>query len=184
MKFDKINEHLYILWFEGDECDELTKIIEHCKDTDALYRFFKEHEEHLNNYHNLTISAAISQVLAELTEIVEKLIDINTNQDVEDMFEPLSRNENPNAGLLRSKTYKGKPKRNVKKGLLRIYAIRVDQGIYIITGGAIKIYETMQDAPNTQHELDKLNRLQKYFKDNGITDECQFTIMINSQEFD
>lgn len=51
---------------------------------------------------------------------------------------------------------------------LRIYAIRVEPNVYIITGGAIKLTAKMQDREHTQRELDKLNACRDFLRINGI----------------
>jgi len=55
---------------------------------------------------------------------------------------------------------------------LRIYAIRIDENLYAITGGAIKITKTMQEHKDTRNELAQLKYSRDWLKDQGIeTDE-------------
>ena len=59
---------------------------------------------------------------------------------------------------------------------LRLYAIRLESGRFIITGGAIKLTATMQEREHTLEELNKLNKVRDYlislsvFDYNGFED--------------
>lgn len=57
---------------------------------------------------------------------------------------------------------------------LRIYAIKLDPGIYIITGGAIKLTRTMQEREHTLVELARMENVRKYLLENDITDMDSF----------
>lgn len=62
---------------------------------------------------------------------------------------------------------------------LRIYAIRLEKGIYIVTGGAIKLTRTMQEREHTLLELQKMEQVRKFLLENGIIDEDSFIEFIN-----
>ena len=49
--------------------------------------------------------------------------------------------------------------RNRHASWLRIYAIKLEPGIYVITGGAIKLTRTMQEREHTLLELDKMEEM-------------------------
>ena len=57
---------------------------------------------------------------------------------------------------------------------LRIYAIRLNDGKYIITGGAIKLTEKMQDRPHTAFELKKIEIVRDFLKSLGVFDDEGF----------
>ena len=54
---------------------------------------------------------------------------------------------------------------------LRLYAIKLIQGNYIITGGAIKLTATMQEREHTRQELVKIDRVRRYLLEEGIIDD-------------
>ena len=54
---------------------------------------------------------------------------------------------------------------------LRIYAIKVEEGTYVVTGGAIKLTATMSERKHTLAELAKLELVRNYFIDNGVFDK-------------
>ena len=62
---------------------------------------------------------------------------------------------------------------------LRIYAIKLDENLFLITGGAIKLTFKMQDHPDTQNEKDKLDWVKTYLKRNHVFDNDSFYELIN-----
>ena len=54
---------------------------------------------------------------------------------------------------------------------LRIYAIKVEEGTYVVTGGAIKLTATMSERKHTLAELAKLELVRNLFIDNGVYDK-------------
>ena len=57
---------------------------------------------------------------------------------------------------------------------LRIYAIRLEPNVYVVTGGAIKLTQRMQDKEHTSLELEKLNKCKEFLKYNGVFDKDSF----------
>lgn len=53
---------------------------------------------------------------------------------------------------------------------LRIYAIKLEPGCYIITGGAIKLTRTMQERAHTLAELNKMEQVRNFLLDGGAID--------------
>lgn len=57
---------------------------------------------------------------------------------------------------------------------LRIYAIKLASGIYIITGGAIKLTATMQEREHTRKELIKIEKVRRFLLQENIIDDSGF----------
>ena len=53
---------------------------------------------------------------------------------------------------------------------LRLYALKQDDNIYLITGGAIKLTRQMSERPHTLNELKKLESVRNHLLDNGVMD--------------
>jgi hypothetical protein len=87
-------------------------------------------------------------------------------------FEPLDNAERKRINLSQQKG-----KRN--KNGLRIYAIKIDENCFVITGGAIKMSLKMSDHPDTKHELSKLNIARDYLLSNGVFDADSFYEWVN-----
>ncbi|NLA24310.1 MAG: hypothetical protein GX879_05015, partial [Bacteroidales bacterium] len=65
---------------------------------------------------------------------------------------------------------------------LRYYAIKIDDNCFLITGGAIKMSQKMQEHPDTNNELKKLNKAKEYFKEIGVFDAESFYELLNEQQ--
>ena len=65
-------------------------------------------------------------------------------------------------------------KRKGRKNFLRIYAIRIEANCYVITGGAIKFTQFMNDRPHTMNEWNKITKCSDYLKSKGIFDVDSF----------
>lgn len=70
--------------------------------------------------------------------------------------------------LQKSKT---KPHR---KSWIRLYAIRIAKHLYVITGGAIKLTQYMKEREHTKLELQKMNRVVEFLKEQDLIDEQHF----------
>ena len=67
------------------------------------------------------------------------------------------------------------------KGWLRIYAIKLEDGIYVITGGAIKLTKSMNEAENTNEELKYLEQCKNYLKSINVIDVMSFCEYLNTK---
>jgi hypothetical protein len=65
-------------------------------------------------------------------------------------------------------------KQKSKRRWLRLYAIRVDKGTFVITGGAIKLTHYMDERHHTRKELLKLELCSNYLKSQGVFDFDSF----------
>ena len=50
----------------------------------------------------------------------------------------------------------------------------LDENCFVITGGAIKMSQKMQDHPDTNNELEKLMEARRYLKSNDVFDDDSF----------
>lgn len=60
----------------------------------------------------------------------------------------------------------------------------LEKGIYVVTGGAIKLTPTMQERPHTKAELDKMDKCREYLKSNGVFDQESFIDYLNEGKND
>ncbi len=109
------------------------------------------------------------------------LLDFPYTENLDGLFHPLSLADNRAAELTREKARNWERERHAS--WLRVYAIRVEKDVFIVTGGAIKLTPTMQDRPHTQVELDKMNKCRDFLKTNGIFDQDSFIDYVN-EEYD
>lgn len=70
---------------------------------------------------------------------------------------------------------KGKLKNRINHASwLRIYALKLSSGIYIITGGAIKLTATMQERNHTLTELSRMEAVRQFLLNEQIIDDDSF----------
>ena len=60
------------------------------------------------------------------------------------------------------------------KSWIRIYAIRIDMNLFLVTGGAIKLTRTMNDREHLKQELDKLTKVRSYLLANDYDEDIGF----------
>ena len=164
---------LWAVRYDGATDNELFRLFDQWNDVMWLRNFFKENINDLNAYFKITdINQAISDTIDD-SEILEGVIlDISPEADLDLIFRPLSNNRTI-AEMLEKMKARGE-RTNRHDSWLRIYAIRLADGKYIITGGAIKLTATMQERPHTQAELDKIEKVRRYLLDEGIVDDDGF----------
>lgn len=60
---------------------------------------------------------------------------------------------------------------NKSPSLLRLYATKMNNNTYLITGGGIKLADTIQNSPDLKnHVLQNINYVKSWLKANGIID--------------
>ncbi|MBC7747923.1 MAG: hypothetical protein H7Z76_04965 [Methylotenera sp.] len=121
------------------------------------------------------VAQFVEDRLAESDKLQDALDDImNGHQPLEKYFMPLHNNE---TGFKILSLQKGK----LSKNKLRIYAIKIDENMFLITGGAIKMSLEMKDHIGTLEELKKLNIAQQYLKTKDVFDNDSFFEFLNEE---
>jgi predicted DNA-binding WGR domain protein len=113
----------------------------------------------------------ILQAAEEIQDFLESLN--QENEPFGQYFEPLEISEYAKQLAFQ----KGK----IKKNQLRYYALKLDDNCFVITGGAIKMSQTMQEHPDTQKELTKLEQARKFLRSNGVFDDDSFFELLSEQ---
>ena len=104
-------------------------------------------------------------------------MDISPDVDLDIIFRPLE-------SCRTSEMLLGKEKARLRNtprhaSWLRIYAIKLEPGIYIITGGAIKLTRTMQEREHTLVELARMEKVRRFLINNDIADKDSFMDFLN-----
>ncbi|MEN8914071.1 MAG: hypothetical protein ABF257_09475 [Polaribacter sp.] len=160
------DEQLYAFHHSGEADNEFDRLMELWTDVEYLKNYAET-----NNITN--IKEFVESRLEEVDEIQDLLEELTTQkQPLDYYFEPLSPSEYQERIL---SLKKGK----IKHNQLRIYAVKIDKDCFIITGGAIKMSQTMQGHPDTTSELAKLNRAKDYLTSQGIIDLDSFYELID-----
>jgi len=163
---------LYAFKYPGNSKDELERVFDEWADPMFLNDFFEKNQQDIT----ISIQEAISKVNSEAIFLRDKLIDLAnaTPNQLNQLFKNLDNNEIISPALSRQKA----PNR-----WLRLYAIKIDENNYVITGGTIKLDSgaiafnnlyRMQDRPHTNKELSKINKCRDYLRDEGVLDNDSF----------
>ena len=119
------------------------------------------------------IEQFIDDRLKEAEIFEDILMEIKESKEpLETFFRPLFDSE---MRVINLSLQKGKLKNNS----LRIYAIRIDEDCFVVTGGAIKMSQTMQGHPDTDDELKKLINTKRYLLENLTFDKDSFFEFLN-----
>lgn len=155
-------EHLYAFVYDEHAINEYDRLMNLWTDVTYLRMFAR-----LNKVVN--VNEFIKDRLRDV-ERIQDLIDelLNQSKPLEYYFKALNNNE---TGIKTLSPQKGRAARNDG---LRIYAIRIDVNCFVITGGAIKMSQAMQDHPDTKNELRKIKKAKDYLKENGVFDQDSF----------
>jgi hypothetical protein len=155
--------------YDNEDDDEYSRLFDLWNDTEYIYNFFEDNQEFLNDIYwseksidELVLTTIDLAGKFENTLLEYENIEIEKQQKyLEEIFEPLSQSLYRESSLTKSKS---------KESWLRIYALKVNKSVFMITGGAIKLTQEMKDHELTNNELKKLEKCRNYLIDNGITD--------------
>lgn len=181
MKFVRVidgYDHLWAVKAQDKEADELTLLFRNWTNGDYLLDFFMEHFDDLKGYFHIErLDEAVSDTFEDAEALQELVLDFPYTEHLDSLFKPLDITEAQSTELSREKA------RNWDRGRhaswLRIYAIRLEPDVYVVTGGAIKLTRTMQEREHTALELQKLNRCKAFLKSNGVFDQDSFVELTN-----
>lgn len=171
MTFDKIiaDGRLWSVKYTGENSNALQKVLEQWRDAEWLSDFFLQNFDDLISYFQITnIEEAIYQTFEDRDELACIIMDISPDANLDNFFRPLDNNRTSEMLLGKEK---GRPHR---RSWLRLYAIKLNAGIYIITGGAIKLTRTMQEREHTLLELEKMEKVRNFLLNERIFDEDSF----------
>lgn len=170
--FAVVESTLYSISFDEKE-DEFRRAFNNWQDPEYLENFFEEHKKDLENgiYKHLSVEDAVEKTIGESGKFEQKIriAAKQKNPDASltlenDIFIPLHKNVYDNEHI-QSKAYGIR-----HQSWLRIYAIRLAENVYFITGSAIKLTKDM-NPPHLQVELTKLKLAAQYLKGEGIIDD-------------
>ena len=178
--FDDITEdgRLWAVRYEGEDDNALYNLFEQWNDVAWLRSFFKENINDLSSYFKITdLNQAIIDTIEDSEKLQCVIMDISPDADLDAIFRPLENSRVADVTL-------GKEKARLRQRMrhsswLRIYAIKLASGVYIITGGAIKLTATMMEREHTRLELTKMEMVRQFLFSEGIIDDEGFIEFLN-----
>ena len=138
-----------------------------------LRNFFKANLDDLASYFRITdVNQAIYDTIEDSERLQCLIMDISPDANLDEIFRPLDNSRTSEMLLGKEKARLHNTQKHAS--WLRIYAIKLAPGIYVITGGAIKLTRTMQEREHTLVELARMEKVRRYMLDNNIIDKDSF----------
>lgn len=167
---------LYTVLYHNEENDEFDKVFDEWLDPEFLKEFFEKNSEDLKTYNkfhgtNYTTDEAEEKTIEDAFDFQDLLYEASEPENesalekLQDLFEPLHNYENEYYLLQKSKA---------KNSWLRFYAIRIEDNLYVITGGCIKLTQKMKVRTHTDLELKKIDQVKRYLKNKGLINKKAF----------
>lgn len=100
------------------------------------------------------------------------VVDISPDANLDEIFRPLENSRTSEMLLGKEKARLRNTPRHAS--WLRIYAIKLEPGIYVITGDAIKLTRNMQEREHTLVELARMEKVRRFLIENEISDKDSF----------
>lgn len=175
MTYDKILDdgRLWSVQYEGDNFNALQMLFDQWEDPMWLRDFFLKNIDDLSSYFKITdVNKAIFDTLEDREKLQCLILDISPDADLDKLFRPLDNNRTQEMLLSKEKARLKNTPRHAS--WLRIYAIKLEPGIYIVTGGAIKLTATMQERQHTLKELEKMEKVRTHLLEQNIVDANAF----------
>lgn len=159
--------------FQYDEQNrkvEIEQLFDDWQNPEYLEEFFVAHQNLLRkDFFGLTeVEQAVLSTINEAGQLERKVMSLAKNDSItmEQLFKPLhvlgfEQHKFPAAkayGTKRPTTW------------LRLYALRIEKGVYAITGGAIKLTRRMEDSENTLKELRRVVQCRDWLGERGVYD--------------
>lgn len=167
------HNHLWAVKSPDEEADELTLLFRKWNNAEYLMDFFIENFEDLKGYFKVErIDQAVEDTLEDAEVLEELILEFPYTNHLDELFRPLDITDTRLSELSRWKARNWE--RDSHASWLRVYAIRLEPNVYIITGGAIKLSRTMQEREHTARELLKIDRCKRFLRDNGVFDRDSF----------
>ncbi len=157
-------DKLFAFHYAGEEDNELKRLLNLWNDTFYLFQFLKANKNDIGHNNIEYLIGKISDDANTMDELLYKLA-THPNQKLESFFKQLHNSEYQFKILSLQKG---------RKNYLRIYALKIDDNCFVVTGGAIKFTHLMEDRPHTLIELQKLQHAKQFLDNKGVFDSDSF----------
>ncbi|UUV21268.1 hypothetical protein [Paenimyroides aestuarii] len=161
----------------GEVDNEYDRLLDLWTDTEYVREFLLANKQDIPKHES--IEQYIRYIREDAIAIDEQLITITEeeNEKLSYFFQPLHNSEYQVKILSLQKG---------RQNCLRLYAIKIDDDTFVITGGAIKLplHHLMIERAHTLKELQKIKKAQDYLRANEIIDEDSFFEFLNNKSHD
>ena len=167
---------LYTVRYDKEKKDGFDKAFDEWMNPEFLKKFFEENSEDLKSYNDFhgtkyTTYEAELKTLDDAFDFQDLLYDAaepgnkSGLEKLQDLFAPLYNYESEYYLLQKSKA---------SNSWLRLYAIRIEENLYVITGGCIKLTQKMEERTHTDLELKKISQIKQYLRNEGLINKKAF----------
>jgi len=193
-----LEDAVWSVKYPEDKEDILALLLERWQDPEYIHAFIYKNKDLIETnpyWKNCSCQKVMLSAINEAQNLESYLIQLYRNSEdrvtpnLEEKFVLLDKEIHLGEVITRRKMY-GKLRKTFPPSVLRLYALRLDSEgkeppIFIITGGGIKLTETMYQMPGLKKELDRLRRVRTWLQREGIETREQFYSFIinNVQEF-
>lgn len=168
--------YIYSIQYAGRDDNEYDRLLYEWNDLEYLSEFFETNKYYLETTTWTKVATpelAVNQVLEEAEWIettFEKLYEnakVGEKPDFDSQFRNFGGDYDYVLEYRPVKSYG-----NANPSLLRIYAIKMGDNTYIITGGGIKLGRSIQDSPELKdHAIQDINSVRSWLRSQGIIDK-------------
>jgi hypothetical protein len=177
---EESGEGLYAMVHEGESQDEYERLFDLWDDAEYIFDYLLSNEEYIKtDYFQGAEPEDIAQKISKEAEELEILIEehfFDPAKTLQMLFVPIGKQTyipryQETKAFVNDRRYFPKP-------ILRIYAIRISENTFVISGGAIKLVHAMSDHADTKKELEKLLITKAFLSSNGFNTFEDFKIII------
>ena len=168
---EKSGEGLWAVEYEPGTLNAFDVLWDFWTDPEQIRRFCKENLEDLRMKfgYNISVSQAAFQLMTEAQALMRMIVDLAKGRlpgkTLQEVFKPL---HNWQPYLQELQLSKASDRSITSNPKLRLYGIRIDATTFVVTGGAIKLTNRMEDRPHTHEELKKLQKVQEWLRRSGV----------------
>lgn len=171
--------YIYSIKYDGQDENEFDRLFAEWNDVENVTEFLEQNRNNLKTDFWKKCSepeTAARQVLDE-AEALEMLFEdlanhseVGEKPDFDSHFHYLEGKYKYELEYAPMKSYG-----NGRPSFLRLYAIKMKENTYLITGGGIKLADTIQNSPRLKdHILQDIDKVRNWLKANGIMDSDDF----------
>jgi len=156
--------------------DELSHLFELWNDPLHVRKFCGRHKHRIQNHPYFMdvndVNDAAQQIEQEVKWFEQQLLLPESDsayqpaytRQLTRLFEPLANAPIDPA----DRRFKAKASISTRNKFLRLYALQIEDGLFLITGGGMKFTRTMQQDPLLQQELEKLSQVANLLESHQI----------------
>jgi hypothetical protein len=164
-------EGLWAVEYEPGTANAFDDLWDFWTDAERVRQFCKENLEDLRMKfgYNISVQDAAYQLMTEAQALMDMVVDLAkgrlSGKTLQEVFKPL---HNWQPFLQELQLSKASVRATTPNPKLRIYGIRLNATTFVVTGGAIKLTNKMEERPHTLEELKKLQKVQDWLRSSGV----------------